>query len=224
MPRLTAADIASHLRRDIEQGVMRKHDRLASERVLATEFGVARNTLREAIMRLEEQGYVEIKASSGTFVTYERIDPSSTAISNATPLELIDARFALEPHICRLCVMHGRREHFLEMEALCQQMEAARMDPIAFAEADTAFHRLLAKTTGNSLLVWIMGQISSVRLENDWALMRNLTLNDQTIDEYNRQHRQILNAIRTREPERAAQLMKSHLESARLSLTRAAAT
>ena len=52
--------------------------------------------------------------------------------------------------------------------------------------------------------------------------MRHLTLNEQMIADYNNQHRQILNAIRSREPERAANQMKTHLESARVSLMRVA--
>ena len=87
-----------------------------------------------------------------------------------------------------------------------------------------AFHTLLAESTGNSLLVWMMGQINSVRIQDEWARMRQLTLNRETIIAYNDQHRQILAAIRLREPERAANAMKEHLEGARLSLTRAAAT
>ena len=54
--------------------------------------------------------------------------------------------------------------------------------------------------------------------------MRHLTLDSRTIGIYNVQHRQILNAVRTREPERAANIMKEHLETARLSLTRASET
>ena len=54
--------------------------------------------------------------------------------------------------------------------------------------------------------------------------MRHLTLDENIISQYNAQHRKILNAIRSREPERAANMMKDHLETARLSLTRAAAT
>ena len=54
--------------------------------------------------------------------------------------------------------------------------------------------------------------------------MRQLTLNAAMIDQYNVQHRDILNALRSREPERAAAKMKAHLETARLSLTRAAET
>ena len=54
--------------------------------------------------------------------------------------------------------------------------------------------------------------------------MRQLTLDHTIIRLYNSQHRDILNAIRNREPELAANRMKDHLETARLSLTRAAET
>jgi DNA-binding GntR family transcriptional regulator len=53
--------------------------------------------------------------------------------------------------------------------------------------------------------------------------MRSLTLNTDIIQQYNAQHRRILNALYSREPEAAASNMKEHLETARLSLTRAAA-
>ena len=100
-------------------------------------------------------------------------------------------------------------------------MEEKPTDPNRFSDADKAFHTLLAETTGNSLLIWIMSQINSVRNQDQWARMRNMTLNAQVIETYNTQHRQILNAIRTREAERAAKLIKDHLETARLSLQRA---
>jgi DNA-binding GntR family transcriptional regulator len=53
--------------------------------------------------------------------------------------------------------------------------------------------------------------------------MRGLTLNPTVIDQYNKQHRKILEALYRREPEAAANSMKEHLETVRLSLTRAAA-
>ena len=98
------------------------------------------------------------------------------------------------------------------------------MDPSAFSIADKAFHALLAKTTGNKLLIWIVSQINSVRNQEQWSRMRHLTLNTSTISQYNLQHRQIIEAIRSREPELAASYMQQHLEAARLSLTRAAST
>ena len=71
-------------------------------------------------------------------------------------------------------------------------------------------------------LIWLIGQINAVRTLDEWTRMRHLTLDEQIIRTYNTQHREILNAIRSREPERAAVKMKQHLETARLSLMRAA--
>ncbi|MEO1139716.1 MAG: FadR/GntR family transcriptional regulator [Pseudomonadota bacterium] len=222
--RMGAADIAALVRREISKGTLQQHDRLPPERVLSDTYGAARGTVRKALMQLEEEGFVETRPGSGTYVVHQTETAAAGAIENATPLELMDARFALEPHICRLAVLHGRRADFDDMEALCNRMEGCVDDPVAFSEADTAFHRALADSTRNGLLMWVIDQIASVRSQDDWTRMRRLTLDGQTINTYNAQHRQILNALRTREPERAANVMKEHLETARLSLTRASET
>ncbi len=222
MGRRNFSDVATELRRAIEEGEFQRFERLPPSRVLAEKLGVARNTLRDALYQLEKEGLLETRAGSGTYVTAAKQDVVPPAVEEATPLELIDARFALEPHICRLSVLHGRREDFEALEALCTQMEAAQTDPVLFAEADTAFHRRLAASTRNNLLIWLISQINTVRSLDEWTRMRHLTLEEEIIQQYNAQHREVLNALRSREPERAAVKMKEHLETARLSLMRAA--
>ncbi len=222
--KMGSTDIAALVRREISKGNLQLHDRLPPERVLSERYGAARGTVRKALMQLEEEGFVQIRLGSGTYVVHKPDESAASAIENATPLELMDTRFALEPHICRLAVLHGRRADFDLLETLCTRMENCLGDPMAFSEADTAFHRALVDSTRNGLLIWIIDQIGNVRGQDDWTRMRHLTLDEATITAYNAQHRQILNAIRTREPERAANIMKEHLETARLSLTRAAAT
>lgn len=222
--KLGAADIAALVRREITRGNLQLHERLPPERRLAQTYGVARGTVREALNRLEKENLVEIRRSSGTYVVHKPQAISGTAIESATPLELMDTRFALEPHICRLAVLHGRQSDFDRLEDLCEMMETSGDDPIAFAASDADFHRSLVVSTRNGLLIWIIDQITSVRSQEEWTKMRHLTLNPSIISKYNAQHRQLLNALRTREPDRAANLMKEHLESARLSLTRAAET
>lgn len=223
MTRRSSAEIASEVRRSIEGGVYRRHERLPASRQLAETYGVARNTLRDALYQLEKEGLLETRAGSGTYVTAPEEERVPDAVGEATPLELIDARFALEPHICRLVVLHGRREDFEKLDGLCTRMEEAG-DPTVFAEADTDFHKSLAAATRNSLLIWLIEQITTVRSLDEWMRMRQLTLDDKIIGQYNLQHRELLNALRSREPERAAAKMKEHLETARLSLTRAADT
>ncbi|MEM7523010.1 MAG: FadR/GntR family transcriptional regulator [Pseudomonadota bacterium] len=218
-----SAELAASLKRAILGGEFMEDERLSSERALADRHGVSRGTVREALTRLSRDGLVEIRRGSGAYVTYAGGGSAGLPIESARPLELMDARFALEPHICRLCILQAGRPEFEELERLLIRMEGAVEDPESFAEADSEFHVALARSSGNRLLMGILSQINSVRGFDEWRRMRNLTLNRPTIQNYNAQHRQIVNAIRAREPERAAALMKDHLETARLSLTRAAA-
>ncbi len=224
MDKMGSAEIAAHMRREIVKGTYLLHDRLPASRVLAERFGVARNTLRDALQRLEVEGLLHTRPGSGTYITYQRKDIGADAVAHAGPLELVDARFALEPHICRLCVLHGRREDFDELETLCDRMEMTLDDPTAFSEHDTEFHTGLATATRNNLLVWMIRQINAVRSRDEWTRMTLMTLDREIITTYNRQHRQILDAIRARAAEEAANYMKEHLATARLSLTRAADT
>lgn len=226
LTRLGSSEIAAKLRREISRGTLTARERLLPERELADVYSVSRSTIREALNKLAQEGLVEIKRGSGTYVTPDQTPMSdiSQLVENARPLEMIDARFALEPHLCRLAVLHARSMDLDAMERLVDAMEVDLLDPIEFSTADKKFHSLLAQSTGNSLLIWFNTQITSVRNQEEWERMRHLTLNVDTMAVYNKQHRHILNAIRTREPERAASLMKEHLETARLSLTRAAST
>lgn len=218
-----STEIASLLRQEIHSGKLVAKDRLPAERILAKSYNVARGTVREALKQLAQDGLVEIRRGSGTYVLPLMFETTNRVIENASPLELIDARFALEPHICRLAVLHARRLDLEKAEALLLEMEGCMHNPERFAMLDTSLHSLLAETTGNQLLVWIIAQINGVRNQKRWERMRRLTLNERTIAEYNKHHREIFDAIQRREPERAAAIMIQHLESARLSLTRAAA-
>ena len=222
--RTGSAEVAAGIRRAIRNNELQLHERLASERALSETYGVSRGTVREALTKLEKEGLVEIRPGSGTYITRAPYDTDSSAIHGARPLELIDTRFALEPHICRLAVLHARPPDFQKMENFLKIMEASLDDHRQFGEADTGFHTALVESTGNNLLMWIIAQINSVRGQDEWSRMRQVTLDTRIISRYNAQHRFIFEAIRAREPEKAAQFMKDHLETARLSLTRAADT
>ena len=217
-----ANDIAAQLRRDINSGILQRFERLPPERSLSLKFNVSRGTIRAAINKLETEGLVTTKAGSGTYISKKIAGENSSVIQNARPLELVDARFALEPHICRLAVVHGRKKDFEKLNNLLEEMEKNYYNPTIFGDIDTSFHRALAESTGNSLLIWMIEQITSVRNQDEWSRMRHLTLNEQIIKEYNKQHRRILNAINAREPENAASMMREHLQTARLSLTQTA--
>ena len=216
--------IASRIREEILSGKISFKDRLPSERVFTEIYSVSRGTVRAALRLLEAEKLIEIRSGSGAFVSYDRSKNIISPIENANPLELIDARFALEPHVCRLITLYGTKQNFDALDKLAFEMEKSEDDPVEFASADTTFHTTLTESTGNKLLIWIISQITAVRGQAEWTKARNLTLNKETIKTYNNQHREIIDAIKSREPETAASLMKNHLETARLSLTRASGT
>lgn len=219
---MNAADIAGALRKQISSAHFAQNDRLPPERVLAEQFSVARGTVREALKQLEDTGFVERRAGSGTYVTYSERDETRSIVETTRPLELIDARFAVEPQMVRLAVLHATELDLAKTETHLRTMEDCGGDALAFADADDRFHLALAQCSQNALIVWMMQKMHEVRSHSQWARMRTITLEPGIISLYNAQHRAIIDAIRSRDADAAGRLMKEHLETARRSLVEAA--
>jgi DNA-binding GntR family transcriptional regulator len=77
MPKLVANDIATALKKRISSGEWIENGRMPPERDLASEFGVARNTVRRAVSFLEDDGTVVRHVGRGTFLT--ATNPASMA-------------------------------------------------------------------------------------------------------------------------------------------------
>ena len=152
--KIGAGDIAVHLRRRITGGELLHGERLPPERAFADQFGVSRGTVRDALRRLEEGGFVEKRPGSGTYVTWS--DAETTSIAQSTsPLELIDTRYALEPQIVRLAVLNATEQALVKAERSLEAMEHSEHDADSFSVNDEAFHLALAECTRNAMLVWI---------------------------------------------------------------------
>lgn len=213
-----SADIAAELRRQIASARFMPNERLPPERLLAERYGVARGTVRQALRQLEQMGFVVRRPGSGTYVTWEdgRAEESVTEITR--PLELVDARFAVEPQMCRLAVLRATDPELNQLRALLDAMETCTQDSPRFADIDEEFHLAIARCTQNPMVIWMMEKIHEVRSHVQWSRMRLLTLTPEVVGLYNRQHRAIIDAIADRDPERAAQEMKAHLSTAKASL------
>lgn len=219
---MNSAEIAAQLRKQIASARFMLNERLPPERALADQYGVARGTVREALRQLENSGFVARRAGSGTYVTWSESAQSRSIVETTRPLELIDARFAVEPHMVRLAVLHATDFDLEKVEAHLVRMEEANEDSALFAETDEQFHLELARATQNPMILWMMEKVHEVRSHEQWARMRVLTLKPAVIAHYNRQHRAIVDAIRARDAEAAAQAMKAHLQAARGTLVEAA--
>lgn len=214
--------ISAYLRRAIETGAYSDGDRLPPERQLAVAFKAGRSTVRRALDKLEKQGLVSRRLGSGTFVGAHIPAGKRPAdlIDELSPLELIEARLAVEPFTMRLAARHATRRTLDEMESVLTQAEAT-LDKDEFSKWDGEFHLLLARASANPLLVSVYRQINHVRLHAQWNAMKEKILTPEAIAEYSRQHRGILRAIRLRDAQLAQNLMAGHLDKARDDLVRA---
>ena len=217
------SSITAYLQRAIETGAYSEGDRLPPERQLAQTFKAARSTVRRALDKLEREGLVSRRLGSGTFVGAPSAGKrTGDLIDELSPLQLIEARIAVEPFTTRLAVLHATRRMLDELETVLAHAEATG-DKDEFSKWDGEFHLLLARASANPLLLNVYRQINHVRLHAQWDAMKEKILLPDVIVEYNRQHRSILNAIHVRDAQLAQALMTEHLERAREDLVKAAA-
>jgi DNA-binding FadR family transcriptional regulator len=215
--------ISAYLQRAIETGAYSEGDRLPPERQLAETFQAARSTVRRALDQLEKAGLVSRKLGSGTFVgsataPNRRVTDLTDQIS---PLQLIEARLAVEPFTTRLAVLHATQRNLADMEAVLSQAEQSIQDKDEFSKWDGEFHLLIAQASSNPLLLSVYRQINHVRLHAQWDAMKEKILTPDVIADYNRQHRDIFNALHERDAQTAYMLITEHLEKAREDLVRA---
>jgi DNA-binding FadR family transcriptional regulator len=215
--------ISAYLQRAIETGAYSEGDRLPPERQLAATFQAARSTVRRALDQLEKAGLVSRRLGSGTFVGATAAAPRRTTdlADQVSPLQLIEARLAVEPFTTRLAVLHATRRHLDDMEAVLAQGEESINDKDSFSKWDGEFHLFIAHASGNPLLINVYRQINHVRLHAQWDAMKEQILTPEVIAAYNRQHRSIFNAINERDAQKAYTLITEHLEQAREHLVKA---
>jgi DNA-binding FadR family transcriptional regulator len=208
----------------IRGGELEAGSRLPPERDLAKRLGVSRPTIREAMIALELAGLVEVRTGSGIYVRAEGSGeaPAGRQASfdagsfDAGPgaFELLAARLLIEPEIAAEAARSLTDADLAALRDTVRVLEDAG-EHRASQEADRAFHTLIARASGNGVLVSIV--------EDLWASMfspifealsartglpdsRRMTLAD---------HRAIVERLEARDPEGARAAMRRHLEHVR---------
>lgn len=165
-------DISLQLRDAMATGALTPGMRLPPERTLAAQFGVSRNTLREALRSLESSGVLELRrgAHAGAYVRNSNGQGvmnglmDMVKLGGVTPEQLTEARILVETAIVRAACDNCTPA---DIDALRENIAlAARLhkeDRVQERiETNLDFHRLLARATHNPLLVTVMEAILEV--------------------------------------------------------------
>ena len=215
-----AIAIKAKIKKAIETGVFADGEQLLPERELAASFKTARNTIRSALQQLEEDGLVVRKVGSGTFINYQRSksDPRLDLNESISPLQLIEARLAVEPYVTRLAAINATQSDLGNMEVIIKRLEVCGDDKETFSLLDGEFHEQLARCSRNPLLLSFFQQINRIRTHSQWRIMREDILTPAQISSYSKQHRNIYNALNQRNIPEAVAAIREHLGKAKADL------
>jgi DNA-binding FadR family transcriptional regulator len=194
----------------IKRGDYAPGDKLPTERRLMVQFAAARNTVRKAISRLVEDGLIQRQMGSGTYVATTATMSASADSRSVSPLDVLEARMAVEPGFADLLVARATEADFERMGVHLDRQERAN-DQRSFREAGYAFHLEIARATRNPLLVRIFEMIIEARAQAGWNKLRQLNDSREAQKVQIASNRRVLAALRARDTGRARQIMRGHL-------------
>ena len=219
-PQRLYRQIAAQLRTLISQGELAVGSRLPAERDLARQLGVSRPSVREALIALEVEGWVEVRTGSGIYV----LDRSSQASHAAArqpqiaddewgPLELIRARRVVEGETAALAAAEAKAPHIAAMTRALAQMQTDAGQGVLPLEGDRAFHSAIVEAGGNAVLTETVQRFWDSRRG---PLFERLTGYFETFDSWRTaiaEHEAILLAISSRDPAAARLAMHQHMDN-----------
>lgn len=194
-------------------------DRLPAEGRLATDFGMSRTVVREALVRLAADGITEARRGAGSFVKRrpsERLGEHLPMAELSTTMGSYEVRFVVESEAARLAAM---RRSTAQMETIEQAMADLRGALLSTGPAhreDMALHRQIALATANPAFVstfdHLFGDIDRImRAGVDISRSRP----PEAIGAMLCEHEMIVDAIRAQDADGAALAMRWHLSQGR---------
>lgn len=202
----------------IQKGELKPGDKLPPENEFAEKLGVSRGILREALTILQFQGFISRKPKDGTYIReLEEYEKASTSVieslKNATYMDLLELREALELRTVELAVERGKDSDIKEIE---EYIDSVNPEDENYSIADYNFHLKIAELSKNLLLINF--------IESYYGLIRELgEKSDKNIErkqEIIREHKALIAAIANRDKEGAREALRFHLRKVRETISK----
>ncbi|MEH0833981.1 transcriptional regulator ExuR [Pectobacterium cacticida] len=223
-PRRLYQQLAAELKQRIESGRYQVGEKLPAERSISEEMNVSRTVVREAIIMLEVEGYVEVRKGSGIHVIANQqktsfINSSDADFVTAGPFELLQARQLIESNIAEFAATQVTRQDIIQLLEI--QEHARQEDRFRDSEWDLKFHVQVALATQNSAMATIVEKMWSQRIHNPYWRKLHEHIDDKSIEGWYDDHDCILKALIRKDPHAAKLAMWRHLENTKQMLFRA---
>ena len=221
VPQLTReATLAKRVEQELERLIVDSRldpgDPLPSERELASQFGVSRTVVREAVRALAAKQLVDVTVGRGTVVRAPT--PESAAESMKLLLQMqsgtggvehvSEIRHFIENEIAALAAERRTEEDLAELEAVLEETRQHLYEPEIYIKSDVAWHAVLARATQNPLFVIILDSLVEIMIEVRLLGLRIPGIPAVALDH----HERILEAVRAGDPDAARREMDAHMD------------
>ena len=215
-PQRLYRQIAEQVRSLIVRGEFLPGARLPAERDLAKQMGVSRPSVREALIALEVEGWVEVRTGSGVYVLERpgqangedhKVPPTEWG-----PLELIRARRVIEGEIASLAAAQAKRKHLQAIRAAIESMREDADRNVAPLAGDRAFHTSIAAACDNVVLLETVQTFWDARRGPLFARLGDYF---ETVPSWRMaiaEHESVYDAIAAHDPEAARAAMQAHMD------------
>jgi GntR family transcriptional repressor for pyruvate dehydrogenase complex len=211
--------VAEQIKSLISSGALRPGDRLPAERDLAMQLGVSRPSLREALIRLEADGYIATTGRGG-FVVIELTAPiiskplAELLLQNPrASADILELRHGLESISTVYAAERATSSDWTRISKAFDELKACSLsdDRTHLAELDAAFHLAIADATHNIALVHVMHGIHTLIRESMRHSHRLIDYDDAMERQLLNQHQAIHDAVVAGDAQKARRAAERHL-------------
>ncbi|GAI15908.1 unnamed protein product [marine sediment metagenome] len=211
--------IVQQIKNQIKKGILKPGEKLPSERELASLLGVSRTSVREAIKALSFSGYLEVIQGKGTYILeiatqYDEIVNFFSEFSNYSLDYLMEARIMLEGEFARLAAANANQKEIDVIERVFNEICNSK-DTNTFFVKDLQFHLTIAKATHNPIMNGLMKIIVEMLYKETQKIIK---ISEDTRENTIETTRDLVQAIKQRDAEKAKELMSKHIRNIRVSL------
>ncbi|MET7287644.1 FadR/GntR family transcriptional regulator [Streptomyces sp. NPDC005573] len=210
--------VAAILAEEIESGGLAEGDRLPTEVELVKQLGVSRTVVREAVSRLRNAGLVEPRQGLGVFVLPRRTRPldleAESPGTRSKVFQIVEVRSALEGEAAALAATRATPDDLARMRQALDALDTAVAAGGDGVDEDLAFHRSIAESTGNDVLVSTVRYLGEVARGGIRVTRANEARRGDFIEAVRLEHHAILAAVEARDPEGAHAAARRHMRHA----------
>ncbi len=183
-------------------------EQLPTERDLANRLELSRACVRRTLAEFEAEGRVIRHVGRGTFL----VGSSAADMPQTSPADVMAVRRLIEPPVARLIVNAASQEDIAEIERCVERSESATSF-IEFERWDGALHRAMVQATHSPLLLKIYAVIDEARTDPLWGVLKKRSYSADSRVSYEKDHREIMNAISCRDADAIEAVVLRHLDN-----------